>query len=114
MALFGALRTLGAPAPITYGVRPLRIMFSWINKQGVRSSEGFEVQFTSRFTAEYREDHHYLVLNVEDGANGVIGFDPKEFEKWANSSAKNSPEEQARMLKNFLSALEFQGLQGNP
>lgn len=30
-------------------------MFSWMNKQGVRSDQGFEVQFTDRFTAEYRE-----------------------------------------------------------
>ena len=89
-------------------------MFSWINKQGVKSSEGFEVQFTSRFTAEYREGNHYLVLNVADGGNGAIDFDSKEFVKWANSSVSNSPEEQARMLKNFLAALEFQGLQGNP
>jgi hypothetical protein len=49
-------------------------MFTWLNKQGVRSSEGFEVQFTGRFTAEYREDAYYLVVDVEDGTNGLLNF----------------------------------------
>jgi len=89
-------------------------MFTWLNKQGVRSSEGFEVQFTGRFTAEYREGARYLVVDVEDGVNGLIDFNAKGFEKWANSSTRNSPEEQERMLKNFMAALGFQGLKGIP
>ena len=44
-------------------------MFTWLNKQGVRSDEGFEVQFTSRNTAEYREGRRYLVVDVEGGGN---------------------------------------------
>jgi hypothetical protein len=87
-------------------------MFTWINKQGVRSTDGFEVQFTGRFTAEYREGERYLVVDVQGGANGMIDFDRKAFEKWAKF--RNSPEEQARMLKNFMTALEFQGLTGLP
>jgi hypothetical protein len=89
-------------------------MFSWLNKQGVRSSEGFEVQFTGRFTAEYREGVRYLVVGVESGGNGLIDIKAEAFEKWANSSTRNSPEEQERMLKNFMAALEFQGLKGMP
>ena len=89
-------------------------MFSWINKQGVRSLEGFEVQFTGPFTAVYREGSRHLVVDVEGGANGLIDFNAKAFEKWANSSMINSPEEQKRMLKNFLAALEFQNLKGMP
>ena len=89
-------------------------MFTWLNKQGVRSSEGFEVQFTGRFTAEYREGARHLIVDVEDGANGLICFNAAAFEKWANSSTSNSPEEQQRMLKNFMAALEFQGLKGLP
>jgi hypothetical protein len=92
----------------------LKKMISWLNKQGVKSSEGFEVQFTGRFTAEYREGLRYLVVDVEDGANGRIDFNAKQFEKWANSSTCNSQEEQERMLKNFMAALEFQGLKGMP
>lgn len=30
-------------------------MFSWINKQGVRSSNGFEVQSVDRFSIAYRK-----------------------------------------------------------
>ncbi|MFG6447631.1 hypothetical protein ACG0Z6_05170 [Roseateles sp. BYS180W] len=87
--------------------------FSWINKQGVRSSDGFEVQFTGRFTAEYREGARHLAIEVE-GADGLINFSPRAFERWANDSTVNTQEEQARLLKNFLSALEFQGLRGMP
>lgn len=89
-------------------------MFTWINKQGVRSSDGFEVQFTGRFTAEYREGSRYLIVDVEDGGSGLINFDAKAFGKWTNSSVRNSPEEQALMIENFKSALEFQGLKGLP
>lgn len=89
-------------------------MFSWINKQGVRSSEGFEVQFTGRFTAEYREGARHLVVDVEGAGNGDICFSPRAFKRWANNSAANSKQEQARMLKNFLAALAFQGLNGVP
>jgi 16S rRNA C967 or C1407 C5-methylase (RsmB/RsmF family) len=89
-------------------------MFTWLNKQGVKSTDGFEVQFTGRFTAEYREGERVLVVDVEGGANGTISFDPKCFERWANSSVRNTAEEQARMIKNFLAALEFQGLKGLP
>jgi hypothetical protein len=89
-------------------------MFSWINKQGVRSSDGFEVQFTGRFTVEYREGLRHLVVDVEGGSAGDISFSPRAFERWANDSVPNSKEEQARMLKNFLEALAFQGLRGLP
>jgi hypothetical protein len=89
-------------------------MFTWLNKQGVQSSEGFEVQFTGRFTAEYREGARHLIVDVENGAAGLVSFNAAAFEKWANSSTRNSPEEQQRMLKNFLAALEFQGLKGMP
>jgi len=92
----------------------IKAMFTWINKQGVRSSEGFEVQFTGRFIAEYREGARHLAVDVEGGENGTLSFDPKAFEQWANSSVRNSSAEQARMLKNFMAALEFQGLKGIP
>ena len=42
-------------------------MFTWLNKQGVQSDAGFVVQFTGRFTCEYREDGRVLELEVEDG-----------------------------------------------
>ena len=89
-------------------------MFSWINKQGVRSTEGFEVQCTGRFTIEYREGPRHLVVDIESGGNSLIDFNSTVFEKWANSSMINSAGDQARMRKNFMAALEFQGLVGIP
>lgn len=56
-------------------------MFTWLNKQGVRSSDGFDVQLTGRFTAEYREGARYLMVDVEGGGNGMIDFNPRAFER---------------------------------
>jgi hypothetical protein len=89
-------------------------MFTWMNKQDVRSTEGFEVQRTGRFTAEYREGSRRLVVYVEGGSNGFVNFNRRCFERWGNSSMRNSEQEQERMIKNFLAALEFQGLKGLP
>ena len=41
--------------------------FTWLNKQGVVSDHGFTVQFTGRFTCEYREGKTVLVIDVEEG-----------------------------------------------
>ncbi len=90
------------------------IMFSWINKQGVRNSDRFEVQCTGRFTMEYREGARRLIIDIESAGEGMIAFDLKSFEKWANSSVKNSLEEQKCIFNNFMAALEFQGLSGMP
>lgn len=84
-------------------------MLSWMNMQGVRSDQGFEVQFPDRFTAEYREGVRYLVVDVEASGNGQIAFNKNAFVRWANSSIGNDPAEQARILENFKAALEFQG-----
>lgn len=89
-------------------------MFSCMNKQGVPSTEGFEVQFTGRFTVEYREGPRHLVVDIESGGNGLINFNAMAFEKWANASMINSRADQARTRKNFMAALEFQGLVGIP
>ena len=87
--------------------------FTWLNKQGVRSSEGFEVQRTGRFTAEYREGQRIRTVDIESvlvaGRPGV-GIKRNSFQHWDNSSVPNSPEEQARLMKNFKAAMEFQGL----
>ena len=42
-------------------------MFTWLNKQGVKSDAGFEVQFTGRFDAEYREAGKVMSIYVESG-----------------------------------------------
>lgn len=85
-------------------------MFTWLNKQGVRSEQGVEVQFTGRFSAEYREGGQVVKLYVEDGG-GVpsIIINPDAFERWGDGTPI-PPEQQARILQNFKEALEFQGL----
>jgi hypothetical protein len=87
-------------------------VFTWLNKQGVRSAHGFEVQFTGRFDAEYREDGRLINLYVEDGLSGglpAILIEPGSFERWKDGQPL-SIDEQRRVLENFRQALEFQGL----
>ncbi|MDR2239115.1 MAG: hypothetical protein LBE33_01570 [Zoogloeaceae bacterium] len=87
-------------------------MFTWLNKQGVRSDRGFEVQFTGRFDAEYREGGKVVQLYVEAGLSGgqqCIIVEPGAFARWSDGESIAS-ERQEQMLKNFKEAMEFQGL----
>jgi len=87
-------------------------MFTWLNKQGVRSDGGFEVQFTGRFEAQYREGENLVSLYVEsgmDGASQCILIDPKAFQCWDNKQPI-SLEKQKQIFNNFNEAMEFQGL----
>ena len=87
-------------------------MFTWLNKQGVRSDCGFEVQFTGRFDAEYRESGRVVKLYVEGGLSGgaqCIIIDPDAFARWSDGTAI-APRQQMQMLRNFKEALAFQGL----
>lgn len=43
--------------------------FEWINKQGVRSTRGFAVQRTGRYTLEYREGPHKTVFLCNSGVD---------------------------------------------
>jgi hypothetical protein len=90
-------------------------MFKWLNKQGVESDSGFVVQFTGRFTCEYRENGCLLEIEVEDGLMGdrpCVNIKRDVFSKWNGSCLENeSPaEQQVRLLRNFKDAMEFQGL----
>lgn len=40
-------------------------MFTHLNKQGVKSSEGFEVQVVDRFTIQYRESGKTISVYVD-------------------------------------------------
>ena len=90
-------------------------MFTWLNKQGVQSNRGFIVQFTGRFTAEYREDGKVVTLEVELGLSGglpCVSVNPGAFERWDGNmpGAKIPSERQAQMFQNLKDAFEFQGL----
>jgi hypothetical protein len=87
-------------------------MFTWMNKQGVRSDEGFEVQSTGRFTIEYREQGKVITISVEPGLSGgpCVLLEDKPFRFWDDCNIQNSSEEQKRLLNNFIAAMKFQGL----
>ena len=87
-------------------------MFTWLNKQGVRSSLGFEVQGVNLFTIRYTEGKRFVNVHVEDGFAGrpCISISDSAFSKWDNSTVNNSIEEQQRIRRNFCEAMEFQGI----
>ena len=88
-------------------------MFTWLNKQGVKSSKGFIVQCTGRFTAEYQEGSKKITIELESGKlpNGkfcdIIGSNA--FSKW-DDGALISKEKQEEILQNYKDAMEFQGI----
>lgn len=86
-------------------------MFTWLNKQGVRSESGFEFQFTGRFTAEYRENGQVTDMYV-DGSPGVITIYEGSIEGlWDNrENPFERKSERDRIINNLESALAFQGL----
>jgi hypothetical protein len=87
--------------------------FTWIGKQGARSSDGFEVQSVDRFSIEYREGGQVVTVSVERGTIGAtpcVSISTKAFEHWDNYRPANSAEKQAKMLANFKAAMEFQGI----
>lgn len=87
-------------------------MFTWLNKQGVKSSEGFEVQFTGRYSAEYRAGGRVVTLEVEDGISGgrpSVLVDPSAFRRWDDGELIPEDEQQ-RMFDNLRRAIEFQDL----
>ena len=85
-------------------------MFRWLNKQGVESDEGFSVQFTGRFTADYREGAKRITVDVEGGPNGNLMYTRSCFRTWAHPHWELNEEDQERVVQNFREALRFQGL----
>lgn len=48
-------------------------MFTWLNKQGVQSDRGFDVQRTERFVMEYHEKGNIVSEAVTDeSANWLV------------------------------------------
>ncbi|MFA6302695.1 MAG: ATP-binding protein [Legionella sp.] len=87
-------------------------MFTWLNKQGVKSDMGFTVQSVSRFVIRYSETQGEIDLSVEDGKYGgkaMIYVYDDEFYKW--SDGRSIPEEKKQqILKNFIEAMNFQNI----
>jgi hypothetical protein len=88
-------------------------MFTWMNKQGVRSDRGFEFQFTGRFSAEYRADNRCITFDIESGLNcgkPCIIFYPNAFDHWDGGSAILD-DERLEIIEHVREAVEFQGLE---
>ena len=88
-------------------------MFEWLNKQGVRSSAGFEVQSVERFAIEYREGSMVVTVPVEQGFYGggpSLSIPSDAFARWNGASFTNSAEKQNQMRANFTAAMAFQGI----
>lgn len=88
-------------------------MFTWLNKQGVKSDKGFIVQSINRFIIEYRESTKTIQVSTElallpSGEAGVYIY-PDEFEKWSDGTPI-SKDKQKEILQNFKDAMEFQGV----
>jgi hypothetical protein len=87
--------------------------FTWLNKQGVENENGEVVQFTGRFSAEYRKGARVMEVGVEDGIMGgktTISYRRKDFEKWSKGGGPLSLPEKEQALITFREALKFQGL----
>lgn len=87
--------------------------FTWLNKQGVKSSNGFVVQRTGRFTAEYIENSNKITIDLQNGELPNEKFceiiNSDSFEKWDNGTPISS-KKQDEILQNFKEAMEFQGI----
>lgn len=88
-------------------------MFKYLNKQGVESNKGFIVQRTGRFTSEYKEGPKKITIELDNGVltNGkfceIIKSDA--FSNWDDGESI-SQNKQKEILKNFIDAMEFQGI----
>lgn len=89
--------------------------FTWLNKQGVKSSKGFIVQCVARFLIEYREDSKCLSIDVESDYAPGAGSKPQEIIRkstlihWDDNSPITT-EKRDEIIKNFKDAMEFQGV----
>ena len=88
--------------PVAEGLAP--ISYVWLGKQGLRSSQGLEVQYTGRFTMEVRWGNRRKSLEVE-GLARPDDFAPSNFEHWDNSAVASDLVEQKRVLAAFQAAL---------
>jgi hypothetical protein len=90
-------------------------MFTWLNKQGVKSDAGFEVQFAGRFDAGYREAGKVMSIYVESGiydGQPCIILNPDAFHRWDGDKPgiKLPADERERIQQTFMEAMLLQGL----
>ena len=90
--------------------------FVWLNKQGVKCDQGFEVQVLSRSCIEYREGDQVLTVEYEPGMSmgrPCLLISPDSFSRWDNMPLVRSfnQEEKLRVEADFREAMRFQGVE---
>jgi hypothetical protein len=87
--------------------------FTWLNKQGVRGSSGFELQREDRFTMTYREGNNVITIDIENGFLGAgkyaILMSPGSLNRWDDGKLIDQ-NKQKKILDNICEAIAFQGL----
>jgi len=90
------------------------LKFEWINKQGVKSEDGFVVQRTERFAAEYQEGLSVITIEVDPGftddGKPCLGVDRSAFVKW-DSNIPIPESKQNVIRQRFREAMLFQNLE---
>ena len=85
-------------------------MFTWLNKQGVKSGKGFIVQRTGRFTTEYQEGHRKISIDLENGIlpsnKHCVIVSASGVTKWDDGMLIPQGK-QKEILRNFIEAMEF-------
>jgi hypothetical protein len=91
-------------------------MFTWINKQGVQSSDGFIFKSESRFYYHYIEEDMVLQVYADgyfDGSNHFrVVIYTGSIDKWLPPYDQNqiSDSERERIRNNISEALSFMGI----
>ena len=89
----------------------MMVNFTWLNKQGVRSDTGYELQRLDRFTMEYREGNNAITIDIEsgilDGNSPAVLMSPDALKVWDSGRFIDAPK-QSQILENIRKALAFQ------
>jgi hypothetical protein len=89
--------------------------FTWLNKQGVSSDEGFSVQCMSQYSWVYRDGSTVVKPNTEigigSGNEAMVIFHSDDFDRGNTTFSAISPLEKARRIRNFRAALAFMNVE---
>ena len=85
-----------------------------VEQDRASKDRGFELQFTGRFTAEYREGGRVTKLHLESvqvrARHGVAVSEASLQPLWMREPEASREGERRRVLKNVREAIEFQDL----
>jgi len=88
--------------------------FEWLNKQGVRSSDGYAVQSVGRYEIEYREGSSIISIEVDpgiaDSGQSCLSVNPSSFERWVDGLPIEESK-QSIIRQRFKDAMRFQDIE---